>query len=62
MRDPHLYRLRKGTVRKKAARKGEGEMRKGPTKVFPGVSKSNEIRQRTTTTVPSDELTTGLSV
>jgi hypothetical protein len=29
MRDPHFYRLRKRTVRKKAARKGEREMRKG---------------------------------
>jgi hypothetical protein len=29
MRDPHLYRLRNGTVRKKTARNGEGEMRKG---------------------------------
>ncbi len=35
MRDPHFYRLGKGTVRKKAARKGEGEMRKGLLKGIP---------------------------
>ena len=35
MRDPHFYRLRKGTVRKKAARKGDGEMRKGLLKPSP---------------------------
>jgi hypothetical protein len=35
MRDPHFYRLRNGTVSKKAGRKGDGEMRKGLLKANP---------------------------
>ena len=33
--NPHFYRLRNGTVRKKAVRKGDGEMRKGLLKTNP---------------------------
>ena len=35
MKDPHFYRLRNGTVGKKGARKGDGEMRKGLLKASP---------------------------